>query len=470
MPNEVFTSRAPMPVSSDELYAWHGRPQAFQRLQPPWESIDIQRTTGRFGVDGYRVEFRTRLLGPIAGTWEAETFDFQPGRQFQDRQVHGPFAYWNHTHRFIAEGPEASVLEEHIEYRLPLGGIGRLFGAGLARRRLAAMFAYRHALTHSDLLRHARYRDRPRLTIAVTGSRGLIGTQLVAFLTTGGHRVVRLVTGSSQQPYDDGTQWIHWKPDGKLSPDVLAGVDAVIHLAGDNVAAGRWSEAKKRKIRDSRTTPTHNLAEAIAAAPADRRPRVLVSASAIGFYGDRGDETLSEQSRRGEGFFPDVCEAWEEATAQAVAANVRTVQARIGVVLTPRGAALGKQLSAFKAGAGAVLGSGRQWLSWIAMGDLVGAIHHCVMDEAMSGPVNCTAPNPVTNREFTKSLGRVLSRPAFLWLPAPALRLAFGEMANDALLASMKVVPKKLLDNGFVFDHPDLIPALRFLLGYADVG
>lgn len=320
------------------------------------------------------------------------------------------------------------------------------------------------------LQRHACYHDRPRLTIAMTGSRGLIGTELVAFLTAGGRRILRLTTSGAKPPYDDGARWIHWNPTERLSPEVLAGVDAVVHLAGDNVASGRWTDAKKRKIRDSRTIPTRNLAEAIVALPADRRPKVLVSASAIGYYGDRGDEALTEESGRGVGFFPDVGAAWEEATAPAAAANVRTVQARIGVVLSPKGGALARQLPAFKAGAGAVLGSGRQWVSWIAIGDLVGAIHHCLMNESMCGPVNCTAPNPVTNREFAKSLGRALSRPAFLWLPGPVLRLAFGEMANDALLASTKVLPKKLLDSGFVFDHPDLIPTLRFLLGRADVG
>lgn len=465
MSDATFTLRSPMPVSADELYAWHGRPLAFQRLQPPWEHVEQTASRGAFGTAGHRVEMRTGILGPIAASWVAELYDFQPGRQFRDRQVKGPFAAWNHTHRFIPDGPNSSFLEDHIEYRVPLGSVGDVFGGGMVRSRLEAMFAYRHALTASDLRRHNLYRDRPRLTVAVTGSRGLVGSNLVPFLLTGGHRVVRLVSGSGEAKFDDGTKRVPWKPAEPLDPGVLDGVDAVIHLAGDNVAAGRWNDEKKRKIRDSRTVPTRNLAAAIAALPEASRPKVLVSASAVGFYGSRGDEVLTEDSAAGEGFFPDVCKAWEEATHPARDAGVRTANVRIGVVLSPQGGALGKQLPAFRAGAGAVLGPGTQWTPWITIGDLVGAIHHCLMNDAVRGPVNGCAPNPVTNREFTKALGAVLRRPAVLRLPRVALRLMFGGIADDGLLASVRTSPKKLLDTGFAFDHSELPRALRFLLG-----
>jgi uncharacterized protein (TIGR01777 family) len=335
----------------------------------------------------------------------------------------------------------------------------------MIRRRLATMFAYRHALTASDLARHNLYSDRPRLTVLVTGSRGLIGSELVAFLTTDGHKVVRLVTGNAKPPFDDGTRWVSWSPGAPLPPGTLDGIDAVIHLAGDNVAGGRWTEAKKRKIVESRTAPTRHLADAIAAAPAERRPRVFVSASAVGFYGSRGDEVLTEDSPAGTGFFPETCLAWEEATNPARDAGVRTANLRIGVVLSPRGGALGKQLFAFKMGLGAVLGSGKQWVPWITVNDVVGAIHHCLMNDAVRGPVNVVGPSPVTNREFTKTLGRVLRRPAFFWLPRLALRAVFGPIADEALLASMKAVPKKLRGTGFAFDHPDLAAGLRAVLG-----
>ena len=238
----------------------------------------------------------------------------------------------------IPDGPDRSFLENHIEYRLPLGPFGRWFRDGV-QRRLARMFAYRHALQASDLRRHGLYRDRPRMRIAITGSRGLIGSDLALFLATGGHSVLRLVhdSGGVKPPgIDDGTEWIGWNPQAPLDPAILDGCDAVVHLAGDNIGEGRWNEAKKRKILDSRTTPTRNLAVAIAVLPRDRRPRVLVSASAIGFYGERGAEPLTEDSLAGTGFFPEVCKAWEAAASPAVAAGVRVVHPRIGIVLSPQ--------------------------------------------------------------------------------------------------------------------------------------
>ena len=465
MPNETFTLRSPMPVSAEELYAWHARPLAFQRLQPPWEVANILKQEGTFGTDGFRLTMRARTVGPLKGTWLAEAFDFQPGRRFQDRTLKAPFPFWNHTHLMIPETGGTSVLDDLIEYRVPLGLMGRVFGGRMVRRRLAAIFAYRHVLTASDLRRHNQFRDRPRLTVAVTGSRGTVGADLVPFLTTGGHKVIRLLTGNATPPYDDGTKWVPWKPEASLDPATFDGVDAVVHLAGDNVAEGRWNEAKKRKILDSRTGPTRHIADAIIAVPAARRPKVFVCASAVGYYGSRGEEELTEDSPAGTGFFPDVVKAWEGACAPARDAGVRTVNLRIGVALSPRGGALAKQLFAFKVGAGAVLGSGKQWVPWITTNDIVGAINHALYTDALHGPVNLVAPNPVTNRAFAKTLGRVLRRPAFFWLPRFALRAAFGGIVDEALLASMKARPAKLAASGFRFDHGELEPALRFLFG-----
>ncbi len=465
MPNSTFTLRSPMPVSAEELYAWHARPLAFQRLQPPWERARVVNQEGTFGTDGHRVTIRTKTLGPVHTTWLAEAFDFQPGRRFQDRALKGPFAHWNHTHLMIPDGDRAAHLEDHIEYRVPLGVPGRLFAGRMVRRRLARMFAYRHFITASDLRRHAQFAHQPRLTVAVTGSRGSVGADLVPFLTTAGHKVIRLVTGNATPPYDDGTHWVSWKPTEPLDPKTFDGVDAVIHLAGDNVAEGRWNDAKKKKILDSRTIPTGHIARAVAAVPAERRPKVFVCASAVGAYGSRGDELLTEDAATGTGFFPDVVRAWEAACDPARAAGVRTINLRIGVVLSLAGGALAKQLLPFKMGLGAVLGTGKQWVPWITANDVVGAIEHALHTTGLHGPVNAVAPHPVTNREFTKTLGRVLRRPAFFWLPRFALRQMFGAIADDALLASMNALPAKLLTNGYEFDHADLEPALRFLLG-----
>jgi len=302
-------------------------------------------------------------------------------------------------------------------------------------------------------------------TVAITGSRGLIGTELVPLLRAGGCRIVRLVTGKGGAPPDEGTTWVDWDPAAKLDPALFTGVDAVIHLAGENVASGRWNAERKRRILESRTIPTRNIAEALAELPVEHRPKSFLSASAVGYYGMRGDEVLTEESASGGGYFADVCRAWEDAARPARDAGIRTVNLRIGVVLSPKGGALGKQLFAFKAGLGAVLGSGKQWVPWIGIDDAIHAIHHCLLTDTVTGPVNIVGPHPVTNRAFTKTLGRVLGRPAFLWLPRFALRVLVGELADEGLLASLRVEPKKLLDTGFVFRHPELADALRSVLG-----
>jgi uncharacterized protein len=468
MPNETYTLRSPMPVSAADAYAWHAHPAAFQRLQPPWERTVVQSQTGSFADGKLTVQFRARCVGPLNHTWHAEFFDFEPECGFKYRQLRGPFAEWIHTHRFIPEDEHQSVLENVVDYRLPLGPLGHAFGAGLVDDRLHALFAYRHALTASDLRRHGQYRDRPRLTIALTGSRGLIGSELALFLATGGHTVRRLVSGTGPlktPSFDDGTEYIAWNPQAPVDPAVLDGCDAVIHLAADGISEGRWNAAKRKTILESRTTPTRYLAEAVAKLPGNRRPKTVLSASAVGIYGDRADEVLTEDATLGPGFLADVCRQWEAATAPAEAAGVRVVHLRIGAVLTPKGGALGKQLPAFQAGLGAVLGTGKQWVPWITVHDVVGAIHHAVQTESLAGPVNIMAPHPVTNRDFTKTLGRVLWRPAFNWLPRTALKVMFGDIADAALLASMRGVPAKLQASGFAFDHPELEPALRCLLG-----
>ncbi|HEY3789991.1 MAG TPA: NAD-dependent epimerase/dehydratase family protein, partial [Urbifossiella sp.] len=285
MPNETFSLRSAVSASADELYAWHSRPAAFLRLQPPWEQLELATQEGTFGTNGMRVAFRAQAFGPFRRNWQVEFFDFEPGRGFKYRQVKGPFAEWVHTHRFIPDGPHRSFLENEIRYRLPLGPIGCVLWSGMVEDRIRALFAYRHALTASDLRRHGLYRDRPRMTIAITGSRGLIGTELARFLATGGHEVIRLVSGSgnpSRPAFDDGTKYVGWKSMEPVDPAQFDGCDAVIHLAAESISDRRWNEAKRREILESRTVPTRKLAEAIAALPRERRPKVFISASAVG--------------------------------------------------------------------------------------------------------------------------------------------------------------------------------------------
>ena len=293
--------------------------------------------------------------------------------------------------------------------------------------------------------------------ILLSGASGLLGGALLPSLKSRGLQVVRLVRGEASA--DDQ---IAWDPLQPLPPETVSGFDAVIHLAGDTVV-GRWTDAKKSKIRESRVVSTHNLAQALAKAP--EKPPVLITASAIGYYGDRADELLRESSSAGSGFLADVCRQWESAAQPAADAGIRCVQIRTGVVLTRDGGALRKMLPPFRLGVGGNLGIGRQWMSWIHIQDWIGAVHHILKTDLLQGPVNLVATKPVTNTEFTKTLGSVLSRPTIFPVPAFIAKLAFGQMAEEVLLASQRVEPNKLVTSGYPFQYSDLRRALSSILG-----
>ena len=292
--------------------------------------------------------------------------------------------------------------------------------------------------------------------ILLSGSSGLLGSGLLPSLKSRGFQVVRLVREAASA--DDQ---IAWDPLQPLPPETLAGFDAVIHLAGETVV-GRWTDAKKAKIRESRVTSTHYLAQALA--QTSEKPRVLITASAIGYYGDRADELLRESSSPGSAFLAEVCREWEAATQSAADAGIRCEQIRTGVVLTRDGGALKKMLAPFRLGIGGNLGTGRQWMSWIHIQDWIGAVHHILKTDLLQGPVNLVATKPVTNAEFTKTLGSVLSRPTIFPVPAFAAKLAFGQMAEEVLLASQRVEPNKLVTSGYPFQYSDLRKALGSIL------
>ncbi|MBM7118422.1 TIGR01777 family oxidoreductase [Archangium primigenium] len=461
--SRVFEARSPMPVSAEALFAWHDREGAFMRLAPPWETVEVVEHQGEGIREGARVVVRLRL-GPLSQTLTARHTRYVPGSLFQDVQEAGPFSKWIHTHRMWDEGSAGtSLLEDEVEYVLPVGALGQAAGGGYARHRLERMFAYRHTVTREDLRRHQAFASQPRLTVAVSGASGLVGGALVPFLTTGGHRVRRLVRGRPEAGD------IAWAPgQGDMDVAALEGLDAVVHLAGEPIADGRWTPERKARIRASRVEGTRVLCESLARLA--RPPRVLVCASALGFYGARGEEVLTETSAPGQGFLADITREWEEATAPAERAGIRVVNLRLGVVLSARGGALGKMLPAFLAGAGGRIGDGQQWLSWVCLEDVLGLVHFALFTPDVRGALNAVSPQPVRQAEFARTLGHVLSRPALVPLPAPAVRALFGEMGDAMLLGSTRVHPEVATRQGFPFLHPSLEQSLRFTLGRTTEG
>lgn len=297
------------------------------------------------------------------------------------------------------------------------------------------------------------------MKILVSGSSGLIGSTLVDFLNINKQEVFKLVrTSVNLNPNE--IAWDTTK--GMINSSELEGIDAVVHLAGENIAKGRWTEAKKKRILDSRVIGTQQLCEALASLK--KPPKVLVSASAIGYYGNRGNEFLTEESSEGSGFIASVCKQWEAATKLASEKGIRVVNLRIGVILTPKGGALQQMLMPFRLGLGGQIGSGQQYISWIAIDDLIRVIHETIQNEKLRGPINGVGPNPVTNKEFTQTLGRVLQRPTFLQMPEFMARTIFGQIADEILLSSVRAIPKALEEQGFKFEYPNLEEALRYLL------
>lgn len=454
----VFVKRTTLPEPAGEVFAWHARPGALERLIPPWQAARVVERSADGIAPGTRVVLEL-ALGPLRQRWVAQHDHLVDGREFRDIQVQGPFAAWAHTHRFLPHGEAESVLEDEVTYRLPGGPLGEVLAGAIVRRQLERTFAFRHRRTRDDLARHRPFRSRGSRRIVLTGASGLVGSALGAFLSTGGHRVDRLVRRPVRSPGE-----ISWDPGrGAIDAAALEGADAIVHLAGEPVA-GAWSDARKAAIRESRVASTSLLARTLASLA--RPPRVLVSASAIGFYGSLPDGVRADENHPGgTDFLAQVCRDWEAATAPAEAAGIRVVHARIGVVLAAGGGALSRMLAPFRLGLGGVVGSGRQILSWIALDDVVGAIHHLVFTETIAGPVNLVAPAPVTNVEFTRTLGRVLCRPTLVPVPAAAVRLLFGEMGETLLLGGAHVVPGVLPAAGFRYLYPSLEGALRAELG-----
>ncbi len=436
----------PLPFPPELVRAWHERPGAFARLQPPWDSVDVIEAKGTV-FEGDRLVMR---VAPMV-RWVAVHRPHADG--FVDEMESGPFGSWRHVHRFVPDGTGGTIIHDEITFTPALLG-------PLVDRKLAPMFSFRRRRLLSDLKRHV---GQPKLRVLVTGASGLVGSALTAFLSTGGHEVFQLVR---KEP---GAGQVHWRPDaGYVDEAALSaasgstGFDAVISLGGESVGERRWSEARKQALVESRLRPTALLGEVLERLAV--RPRAWISASAVGFYGQQVEDEVDERSPGGVDFLADLCRRWEETAALP---GCRMVYARLGVVLSAHGGALQRLLPLFRAGGGGPVGRGTQHFPWIGLDDAVYALTHIARDPALSGPANLVAPGRVRQREFATMLGRCCGMPAVLPLPAAAVTLAFGEMGSSLLLGGQNVVSRSLAGR-FEFQHPTLEQALAGELGLPD--
>ena len=464
MATSNFKSELEVPVPVDQLFSWHENPGAFERLTPPFDPVTIKKRKG--GIDGGEVHIQMNL-GPVPLTWVAKHHDYIKNKQFLDQQVSGPFASWEHQHLFEKIDAKSSKLIDEIDYKLPFGTLGNVFGGAFTRQKIDQMFAYRRNITKNDLISQSKYKGKP-LDVVMTGGSGLIGTQLKAFLNTAGHSVENIVRGRPQKGE------LSWNLDNKTMSN-LSGKDVVVHLAGEPISKPLggmiplpWTKWKRKEILESRVNGTKLISEHIASL--NNPPKVLVCASAIGYYGDRGEDLLSEDEDNGNDYFSHVVKEWEKAAQPAIDAGIRVVFLRIAPVMSPLGGALQVLGNAAKLGSSPPVAGGKQWWSWVSVDDVVDAIHHSIITETLSGPVNVASPNPVRQGEWASTLAKVIwgrfgKLTGLIPVPGFALKAILGEFGDVLALSSIKVDSSKLIDSGYKFRFNHLEDCFRHLLG-----
>ena len=458
----IFEHTTTLPFSRQTVWNWHARPGAVRRIMPDWEGIRPVEVGGI--KDGAVTSFRMSI-GIVPQRWVAKHHSYIEGEQFCDNMIKGPFGRWNHVHKFNEISDSEMQIHDKIDWKLPFHFFTRIGAPIMVMPRVRQMFKHRSRRVLADLKRQQMFADAPRKRILISGSTGLIGTQLGAFLETDGHDVHRLVRPSTRLHADqDPTKIVKWDDrSGEILDGSLEDFDVVIHLAGAGIGDKRWSKKRKKLIAESREIPTQNLSTALAKLKSP--PSLYMCASAVGYYDNRGDEHLDENSSSGEGFLADICRRWESAADPATSAGIRTIHLRTGIVTTAAGGMLKQILLPAKLGAMGPIGGGRQWQSWISLDDQIYAIHYLMNHDTASGAFNLTAPNPVTQKQFAKALGKVLRRPAFAPTPGFVMKILFGAMGRSLILEGQKVHPNRLVELGYTFEHENLESALRDALG-----
>ena len=444
-----FVYSSTLPFSASQVIAWHKKTGALRRLLPPWRSCKILLCEGGPDHKGSHVALQLSFAG-VKWKWVLEHRGFLNDQEFVDEQIKGPFSHYRHTHRFLPVTDQSCKIEDEVDYRLPLG-----IPVSFFHKEWAKLFRWRHRVIHDDLSLISRY-PTPPLRILLSGASGLIGSSLCALLRTAGHQVIPLVRGQKEGS-------VGWDPvHENFRKEDFEGFDAVIHLAGENIAAGRWTPERKKRLFLSRCRDTWLLSQILART--NNPPKTVICASALGYYGNRPSEKLTEASHRGEGFLADLCFKWEEATRAMEQKGIRVLNPRFGIVLSGQGGMLQRLLLPYCLGLGGKLGSGQQAMSWIGIDDAIGALYHLLMTSSLRGAVNIVAPQAVRQEEFARELAKKLRRPSFFSLPKWLLRKVFGEMADELILSDVDALPKKLIETGYTFRYPILAEALDYVM------
>jgi uncharacterized protein len=457
----IFVKSTKIPATNKDAFDYHAREGALERLVPPWSILTVTSHEGNI-KDGAISTLKVRLW-PISFKWTAAHFGYLQDRRFQDKMVKGPFQSWIHTHSFIPDEIGHCIMEDKIAYSPPFGKLGPILLNDTIQNNLNQLFHYRHRILSNDINLWKKAQRSKGQKILITGSHGLIGSSLIPLLTAAGeHKITRLARPPSNRN-NVNSHSIVWNPiNDKVNVKELEGFDVVVHLAGENIF-GRWTDSKKQRILESRIKSTRLLCDSLIKLA--NPPSTLICASAIGFYGNQGNEVLTEESNPGFGFLSDVCRKWEESTETARDAGIRVVNTRFGVVLTPKGGMLQKLLALSRFGIGLKLGDENKYISWVSIEDVIGSIFYSIINSSIRGPVNVVSPNPVTNLEFSKTLARIVKSKIMLPISQKLARMMLGELADAMIRSSALVVPNKLSSAGYRFVNPDLEDAFRLLLG-----